>query len=172
MEQRRPPIPLTLSSSPHLFLSSIRTKEVQHQIQRSRRSQGSLIRDKGKRAINTRYTGREHSCANASQETHRNCYGNLRPNVRRSGEGNGEDRHIQIGVGNRRLVSFFVEVYMFLKLQEFRLSSEFETLMLFATSFHFIKLIYLRRRTLHSQQYTVRLPETKFYARSYPSRSK
>ncbi len=66
VEQRRPRISLTLSLFPHLFPSSIRTKEVQHRIKRSGRSQGSLTRDKGKRAMNTRCAGNEHGCANGS----------------------------------------------------------------------------------------------------------
>ena len=37
---------------------------------------------------------------------HRNCCGSLRPNARRSGEVNGEDRHVQIGVGDRGLFLF------------------------------------------------------------------
>jgi len=48
-----------------------------------------------------------------------NCCGSLRPNARRSGEANEEDRHIQTRVGDRWLVLLFVEEgNMFLILSE------------------------------------------------------
>lgn len=45
-----------------------------------------------------------------------NCCGSLRPNARRSGEANEEDRHLQTTVGDRLL--FVEEGNMFLILSE------------------------------------------------------
>ncbi len=44
----------------------------------------------------------------------RNCCGSLRPNARRSGEANGEDRHVQTRVGDLWLFCLQWRLYMFL----------------------------------------------------------
>ena len=65
-EQRWLSIPLTSSPLPNLFPSSLRIQEVQHWVKRSGRSQESLTRDEGERAINIRCAERRHGCPKAS----------------------------------------------------------------------------------------------------------
>lgn len=49
--------------------------------------------------MTTRCTETKHGCSNASWELRRNCCSSLRQNIRRSGEANGEDQHVQIRAG-------------------------------------------------------------------------
>ena len=75
--------------------------------------------------------------------SNRHC-GSLRRNTRRSGEANGEDRHVQIRVGDRWLL-FCSSSLCVLEIVGIKIILVYLRLLPFATSFHFIRRIFSNR---------------------------